>query len=157
VLNYRLQVEILIYRQCSTAERQITRYDKALRDITQPQLQDRPVHRPHLAGRGGDWHMGSANTEGTRENVRMHRIHKSAGLNTLVVMMDFAEREALAKEKARVFKAKRCRCPPSREHVRGRQRGVGHCHAIGHVKPDEIGPQRDPGNTTDGATNTSRT
>src|SRR5207247_7614768 len=57
-----------------TSDWQITRYDEALRDGTQLQLQDCRIHRPHLARRGGDYRMGSARTEGTREDVRVHRI-----------------------------------------------------------------------------------
>jgi hypothetical protein len=37
-------------------------------------IQDCRIHRPQLARRGGDDHMGSTHTEGTREDVRVYRI-----------------------------------------------------------------------------------
>jgi hypothetical protein len=33
-----------------------------------------------------------------RKDVRVHRLHKSAEPNTLVVMMDFADRDALVED-----------------------------------------------------------
>jgi hypothetical protein len=42
--------------------------------------------------------MGATRAEGTGEDVRVHRVAQIRRANTLMVMMDFAERDALVEE-----------------------------------------------------------
>ena len=42
--------------------------------------------------------MGPARSKGAREDVRVHCVHKSAEPNSLVVMMAFADRDALVED-----------------------------------------------------------
>lgn len=42
--------------------------------------------------------MGAAHAQGAREDVRMHRVAQVAEPDSLVVMMDFADRDALIEE-----------------------------------------------------------